>query len=62
MAKSTTTTSKVNGGWIARDSQTGKLVEVRTDKAVSRSSEKTVAAAKRASKLDHDALARLAKR
>jgi hypothetical protein len=62
MAKVPTTTTQVNGGFIKREDRTGKLVEVRTDKGTSRSSEKTVAAAKLAAELDRDALARLAKR
>ena len=62
MAKAPTTTTQVNGGFITREERTGKFVEVRTDKGTSRSSEKTVAAAKLAAELDRDALARLAKR
>ena len=62
MAKAPTTTTQVNGGFIKREERTGKFVEVRTDNGTSRSSEKTVAAAKRAAELDRDALARLAKR
>ena len=62
MAKVPTTTTQVNGGFIMREERTGKFVEVRTDNGTSRSSEKTVAAAKRAAELDRDALARLAKR
>lgn len=62
MAKAATTTTQVNGGFIKREGRSGKFVEVRTDKGTSRSSEKTVAAAKLAAELDRDALARLAKR
>jgi hypothetical protein len=62
MAEAPTTTTQVNGGFITREERTGKLIEVRTDKGTSRSSEKTVAAAKLAAELDRDALARLAKR
>ena len=62
MTKAPTTTTQVNGGFIMREERTGKFVEVRTDKGTSRSSEKTVAAAKLAAELDRDALARLAKR
>jgi death-on-curing protein len=62
MTKASTTTTQVNGGFITREERTGKFVEVRTDKGTSRSSEKTVAAAKLAAELDRDALARLAKR
>ncbi|MCA3529023.1 MAG: hypothetical protein IOC75_08575 [Rhodobacter sp.] len=62
MAKAATTTTQVNGGFIKREGRSGKFVEVRTDKGTSRSSEKTVAAAKLVAELDRDALARLAKR
>ena len=62
MAKAPTSITQVNGGFIKREVRTGKFVEVRTDKNTSRSSEKTVDAAKRASELDRDALSRLAKR
>jgi hypothetical protein len=62
LAKAATSTTQVNGGFVKREVRTGKFVEVRTDKGISRSSKKTVAAAKRAAEVDRDALARLAKR
>lgn len=52
----------VKGGWVKRDAATGKLVEVRTDKGVSRTSAESRSAVEEASKRRNAALKRLADR
>ena len=52
----------VTGGWIKRDAQTGRFVEVGTPKGVSKATEKTQSAVEEASARRKDALKRLADR
>lgn len=56
------TIKKVEGGWVVRDSRTGRFTEVQTDKGTSRASDTSAAAVVRASNQRSEALKRLADR
>lgn len=55
-------TKPVKGGWVTRDASTGRFIEVRTEKGVSRSSSETRTTVKEASSRRSAALKRLADR
>lgn len=60
--KSTVTKTPVKGGWIGRDSKTGRFVQAHGSKGTERSKPGSESAAKDASSRRHSALKRLADR
>lgn len=55
-------TKAVKGGWVTRDASTGRFIEVRTEKGVSKVSSETRTTVKDASSRRSAALKRLADR
>ncbi len=58
----TTKTTKVTGGWVARNATTGKLVSVTSDAGTANAKPKSESVVKDASKRRNEALHRLANR
>lgn len=55
-------TKPVKGGWVTRDASTGRFIEVRTEKGVSKVSSESQTSVKEASSRRSAALKRLADR